>query len=436
MSPKKLGKAFVCRLLERQVKELCKKNNFRIVAVTGSVGKTSTKLAIAKTLEKSRRVLYQDGNYNDRLTVPLVLFGQSEPNILNPFAWARILRENKKKLAQPYPYDIAVLELGVDGPGQMKDFTYLQPDLAVVTAVAPEHMEYFGTLDAVAKEELTVLSFSKEALLNKDDIAAEYMPTTTFSAYGANAEYSITNREENGLSGQHISVHLPDVQTLGADITFLGEQGTKVALAAVAAAHKLGLTADEIKQGIESVQQFAGRMQVLDGISNSKLIDDTYNASPLAVKAALDVLYATESPQRVAILGSMNEMGEGSPDMHKEVGEYCDPNKLELVVTVGKQAGEFLAPAATQKGCSVKVFASPYEAGDFVKSQLKDGAVVLGKGSQNGVFAEEALKQLLANPTDADKLVRQSPYWLRVKAEQFTPSAPAPSAPAGPPAAP
>ena len=419
MSPKKFGKAVVCRLLERQVKQLRKNNDFKVVAVTGSVGKTSTKLAIAKTLGKSRRVIYQDGNYNDRLTVPLVLFGQSEPNILNPFAWAQILRQNKKKLAQPYPYDIAVLELGVDGPGQMKDFAYLNPDLAVVTAVAEEHMEYFGNLAKVAKEELAVLRFSKDGLLNKDDIAAEYLAGSAYSSYGSNAQYSVTERQDRGLEGQHISVHLPDVQTLEADITFLGEQGAKVALAAIAAAHKLGLSLDEIKSGIESVGQFPGRMQVLDGLQNSKLIDDTYNASPLAVKAALDVLYAAEAPQRVAILGSMNEMGEGSADMHKEIGGYCDPGKLELVVTIGKQAGDFLAPAAVQKGCLVKAFASPYEAGEFVKSQLKDGAVVLAKGSQNGVFAEEALKQLLANPDDSKRLVRQSPYWLKVKAGQF-----------------
>lgn len=419
MSPKKLGKSIICRLLERQVKQLRKKNDFKIVAVAGSVGKTSTKLAIAKTLEKTQKVIYQDGNYNDRLTVPLVLFGQQEPNIFNPVAWAKILQANKKLLAGPYPYDFAVLELGVDGPRQMKDFAYLNPELAVVTAVAPEHMEYFGNLAAVAKEELAVVEFSKDALLNKDDIAAEYLPVGQFGLYGENAEYSITERKADGLKGQHITVHLPDVQTLEAGITFLGEQGATVALAAVAAAHRLGLTAEQIKAGIESVPQFPGRMQVLDGIQNSKLIDDTYNASPLAVQAALDVLYQADAPQRIAILGSMNEMGEGSGEMHKEIGSYCDPEKVDLVVTVGQQANEFLAPAAVQKGCLVKAFTSPYEAGEFLKSQLKEGAVVLGKGSQNGVFAEEALKQLLAKPSDASALVRQSPYWLDVKARQF-----------------
>lgn len=419
MSPKKLGRAFVCYVLEKQVKQLRKKNNFKLVAVAGSVGKTSTKLAVARTLEKSLRVQYQEGNYNDRVTVPLVLFGENEPNILNPFAWWGIFRRNAKKLKQPYPYDVAVVELGPDGPGQMKYFSYLKPDLSIVTAVAPEHMEFFGDLATVAKEELSVVGYSKETLLNVDDISKGYLPIVPYSSYGANAEYSITAHTPNGLAGQHISVHLPDVQTLEADIVLLGEQGAKVVLAAVAVAHKLGLTLGQIKTGVVSLTPFAGRMQVLDGIKKSKLIDDTYNASPLAMKAALDVLYSVEAPQRVAILGSMNEMGEESHEMHKEIGEYCDPGKLALVVTVGKEAGEFLAPAALAKGCLVKTFVSPYDAGEFVKSELKESAVVLGKGSQNGVFAEEALKQLLAKPEDSNKLVRQSAHWLQVKKRSF-----------------
>ena len=420
MNPKKIGKDLICRLLERQVKQLRHKNGFRVVAVAGSVGKTSTKLAIAKTLGHSRKVIYQDGNYNDRLTVPLVLFGQAEPNILNPLAWAKILRANAKMLKQPYPYEIAVLELGVDGMGQMQDFAYLQPELAVVTAVAPEHMEYFGNLQNVANEELAVLSFSHEGLLNIDDIAKEYLPEVEYLSYGMRAgDYNVASRSDKQLAGQTVTFSLANGEKLEANTAFLGEQGAKVALAAVAASHKLGLSTQEIKEGLEKVKPFAGRMQVLQGIQNTQIIDDTYNASPLAVKAALDVLYATEAPKRIAILGSMNEMGEGSSEMHREIGEYCDPAKLDLVVTIGKQAGEFLAPAALKKGCTVKTFVSPYEAGEFVKNQLQDSAVVLAKGSQNGVFAEEAIKQLLANPEDATKLVRQSDSWLVAKVKQF-----------------
>jgi UDP-N-acetylmuramyl pentapeptide synthase len=160
-------------------------------------------------------------------------------------------------------------------------------------------------------------------------------------------------------------------------------------------------------------------MQILAGKRGSIIIDDTYNASPVAVEAALDVLYATEAPQHIAILGSMNELGEDSATLHSEVGGYCNPKKLDLVVTIGKEAKENLAPVAKNQGCQVETFMSPYEAGRFVATKLQTSGVVLVKGSQNGVFAEEAVKQLLANQSQARKLVRQSSYWLGVKQRQF-----------------
>ena len=95
------------------------------------------------------RVRYQVGNYNDRLTVPLVIFGKSLPGLLNISAWFKILSENKKLIKADFPFDVVVVELGTDGPGQLNDFAYLQPDISVVTSVAPEHMEFFKTLDAV-----------------------------------------------------------------------------------------------------------------------------------------------------------------------------------------------------------------------------------------------------------------------------------------------
>src|ERR1700722_18624351 len=112
---KKLGKALLCRLLEAQVKRLRRHNDFKIVAVAGSVGKTSTKLAIASLLATRSKVRFQDGNYNDRLTVPLVVFGQTEPGIFNIVAWFKLLLANRRALRQPYDYEIVMLELGTDG---------------------------------------------------------------------------------------------------------------------------------------------------------------------------------------------------------------------------------------------------------------------------------------------------------------------------------
>ncbi|HSH18698.1 MAG TPA: Mur ligase family protein [Candidatus Saccharimonadales bacterium] len=418
---KRHGKRLLCTLLEAQVRRLRASHEFKIVAVVGSVGKTSTKLAIAHSLEPSRRVIYQTGNYNDRLTVPLVLFGHKLPSLFNLFAWVRILIANERTIRLPHFYDVAVLELGTDGPGQIAEFAYLRPDLTVVTAITPEHMEYFKTLDAVAAEELTVCEFSSQVLVNGDDTPAQYLRGRDVLTYGQKEGmvYRAGHYVSSGLTGGDVELYMPGEPPFVAHAYILGDQGVKILLAAAATAHLLDLSFDELQRGLAEVKPFAGRMQVLRGIKKSTIIDDTYNASPSPVIAALDVLYKAEATQRIAILGNMNELGDYSREAHREVGRYCDPHKLDLVVTIGPDADAFLAPAAKEQGCYVKTFMSPYEAGAFVKKQLKEGAVVLAEGSQNGVFAEEAIKLLLKHKADADKLVRQSDYWLGVKRRQF-----------------
>jgi UDP-N-acetylmuramoyl-tripeptide--D-alanyl-D-alanine ligase len=420
MNLKKIGKAVLARQLEHQVRQLRRKNNFKVIAVAGSVGKTSTKLAIAKTLGASLKVRYQDGNYNDRLTVPLIFFGQTQPGIYDVFGWRKLLRENRRALKQKYPYDVVVVEIGTDAPGQLEQFAYLHPDITVITAVADEHMSQFKTLDAVAREELTPLQFSKQVLLNVDDIPPDYLPEGHYQSYGLLAgDYRVGKRQSVALQGQEMTFHLPSGADITAEVAVLGDQGAKIALAAVAVQDMLGQSAAQIKKGLKAITHVAGRMQILAGKRGSIIIDDTYNASPVAVEAALDVLYATEAPQHIAILGSMNELGEDSATLHSEVGGYCNPKKLDLVVTIGKEAKENLAPVAKNQGCQVETFMSPYEAGRFVATKLQTSGVVLVKGSQNGVFAEEAVKQLLANQSQARKLVRQSSYWLGVKQRQF-----------------
>jgi len=116
------------------------------------MGKTSTKLAIANTLSTKYKVQHQEGNYNDLVTAPLVFFGEATPSLFNPLAWLAVFWRNEKKLRQTYPYEIVVLELGTDGPGQIDRFKkYLNLEVAVITAITPEHMEFFGALDEVAE---------------------------------------------------------------------------------------------------------------------------------------------------------------------------------------------------------------------------------------------------------------------------------------------
>jgi len=419
--PKYVARRVLCYIFQAQYKRLRKRHDFKIVAVVGSMGKTSTKTAIAKALGATKRVLWQEGNYNVDVTVPLVIFGQPLPNLFNIPAWLRIWKENERTIRKPYNYDVVVLELGTDGPGQIEQFAYLKPDTAIVTAIAPEHMEYFGTMDEVAREELKILEFAKQTIINTDDTPSQYLEGLEFATYGLNkdATYYADKRKAKGFKGQQVTIHLGKDHTFTTTIPMLGDQGAKFAVAAAAVAHSLGEPNRAIEEGLTHVEAFAGRMRLFEGIKQSTIIDDTYNAAPIAVNAALDVLYNMDATQRIAILGSMNELGAYTPEAHREVGDHCDPSKLDMVVTIGLDAEKYLAPRAKKRGCKVHSFASPYAAGEFVKQKLRKNAVVLGKGSQNRVFAEEALKQLLANSADSSDMVRQSEYWLAIKRKQF-----------------
>ena len=156
-------------ILGGQIRRLCRRHHFKIIGVVGSIGKTSTKIAIAKILQSERRVRYQEGNYNDTVSVPLVFFGHSIPSLWNIFAWALILLKNEYQILGDYPFDVVVLELGTDGPNQIGQFRrFLHLDIAVLTAVSPEHMEFFKTLENVADEEWSVSFFSDIIFANKD----------------------------------------------------------------------------------------------------------------------------------------------------------------------------------------------------------------------------------------------------------------------------
>ena len=416
---KKLAKKLVAAILGHQVKSLRKKNNFRIIGVVGSIGKTSTKLAIANVLKAGFRVQYQDGNYNDLVTVPLIFFGQNEPSLFNPFAWLRIFWANQKMLKHPYPYDVVVVELGTDAPGQIREFKkYLNLEIGVITAITPEHMAFFGTLDGVAKEETSISQFTSLTIVNADLAEERYikdLPNLLTYALNKPANYVLKSGEGS------LSVLAGKEVILEAQITAESAVQKYNILAATCVAYKLGMVGEQIIEGIKNIKPVSGRMQKLAGINNSVVIDDSYNSSPEAAKLALDNLYSTQATQKIAVLGNMNELGNYSQQAHEEIGNYCDPKQLELVATIGADANKYLAKAAEAKGCRVERFDSPYKAGDFLKPLIKTGAAILIKGSQNGVFAEEDIKPLLADQADAEKLVRQTPAWLELKRKQFLP---------------
>lgn len=402
-----------------QVRQLRRKNKFKVIGVVGSIGKTSTKLAVAKILSAEKRVRYQEGNYNEIISVPLVFFGHKMPELWNIFAWLKIILQNEIQIYSDYHFDFVVIELGTDAPGQISEFRkYLHLDMAVITAIAPEHMEFFGNIQNVAEEEWSISYFSDLVFANRDlcQIIPENTDHKKIIFYGKDfgSVYKIENilRIRDGFS---FDISYEGNKIISASYPALSEVQLYSICAAVSVANKLKIPEEKIKKTISKIQSFSGRMQKLRGIKNSLIIDDTYNASPDAVKMALDTLYAQDATQRIAVLGMMNELGNLSEAEHKKIGKYCNPKFLNLVVTVGKDANTFLAEEAEKNGCKIYRSKNSFDAGKFVKDRIKKGAVILAKGSQNGVFTEEALKPLIKNRTDFSKLVRQDDYWMKKK---------------------
>lgn len=413
-------KFLVVSILGWQVRRLYKKNHhFTTVGVVGSIGKTSTKTVIAQVLSKEFDVQYQAGNYNDIVSIPLIFFGQSLPSLYNPLAWMGVLLRNEKVLAKPYPYEVVVLELGTDGPGQIEQLKkYLKLDYAVVTALSPEHMENFADMQAVADEELSVQSYATHVLVNRDLSPANLLKKINkpYKTYGRSVgtDYSLL-----GVTRKSWSITLPEKRKLLIPHLTISDVEVYSLSAAMAIGHMLGLADNEMIEATIAVEPVPGRMSVLKGKNGSLIIDDTYNASPQATMIALNTLYDHPAKQRIALLGNMNELGRLSQKLHRQIGQACDPNKLALVVTLGPDANKFLAEEAEEKGCQVIRASSPQEAARVIQKAIMTNTVILAKGSQNGVFAEEAVKLLLAVPEDKKFLVRQSSTWLKKKRQQF-----------------
>lgn len=414
----------VASVLGWQVRRLHKKNQFKVVAVAGSIGKTSTKFAIANILNQKYKVRFQEGNYNDLVSVPLIFFGQNMPSLFNPVAWLIVFIKNEKQLRRPYPYNLVIVEVGTDTPGDIIRYKqYLHADVGVLTAIAPEHMEYFVNLDAVAQEEINITKMVDKLIFNKDFCADKYLQNISIPAISCAmnqpADIRLINVNFSDQTGS-FDVEKSGKIILHADHELVAEpQLYSVALAATVAI-EMGLSIQEIESGLKNIHPVSGRMQRLAGMNGSTILDDSYNASPEAMKAALNTLYRLNAPQKIAVLGNMNELGSYSQSAHKEIGQFCDPKRLNLVITLGPDSNKYLASEAKEKGCDVKSFNSPYEIGEYLKTIVGKDAVILVKGSQNGVFAEETVKILLADKADEAKLVRQSDYWMDQKKKTFS----------------
>lgn len=400
----------------------------KLVVVAGSVGKTSTKTALATMLGQKYRVRLHEGNHNTHMSAPLAILDIPYPDHIKSIgAWREVFRAAQARILQAPDVDVIIQEIGADHPGEIAHFgTYLHPDIAVITAITPEHMEFFKSMEAVAQEEMAAANFSKAAIINRDDIDgqyASYLTNPNINTYGTSdtAEYHFVEQSfsvHDGHTGQFVAPEFAG-QGIAANVKVLGEHNIRPAVAAAAVGVKMGLTPAEITSGLEQIRPIPGRMCLLEGVRGSMLIDDTYNSSPVAAQSAIQTFHSLEAPQRIVILGTMNELGEASATEHQKIGRMFRPDIVDWVVTVGEEAEKYLASAARAQGCQVKSFENAVQAGGFVRGVLQDQALVLVKGSQNKGYLEEAVKILLKHPEQGNLLVRQSPAWLAHKEQYF-----------------
>lgn len=418
-------KKIIVRRLMRKVARLFASKKITVIAVTGTVGKTSTKVAIAQMLKSvGYKVGYTEDSYNSDIGLPLSVFGLKVPDRLgNLRDWRRIFREIDREIAD-FPYDVLVQEVAEDDLALMLPFVKLiKPQIGVVTGVSLAHTVRMQDLDKITAD-LRAITRSMGGLICNVDFkelqGKDFSPVATYATSGkADVGLTSVKRSASGTLVAKINISGKETEV---KTRFVGRHSLSAMLAAAAVAKQLGVPVDGIAKGLLAVTPVRGRMNLLPAVNGANLIDDSYNAaSPVGVFAALDTLSEMKG-KKIAVIGNMNELGSKSEVAHREVG-VAAAQVADLLVVIGPDAEKYLAPAAIDAGLSrscVKIFHTPYEAGHFLKKKIVKGDTVLVKGSQNKVFSEEVSRILLDPSLDpAEVLVRQSDFWKRKKKKAF-----------------
>ena len=396
-----------------------------VIAIGGSVGKTSTKLALAELLATEKHVSYMDDSYNNGLGLYLSVFNQKVPtNALSPLGWAKVLARSLARFAKTGP-EILILEYGIDHPGDMDDMVnFIRPDIGFLTAVTPEHMEYMKTIELVGEEEVKILSSAKQfGIVNSVDVEDRFLDSITSPMYrygnaASEASYSVTSWTNKGAV---VQFEFEELQLKDVLVHFISEPLIRQLTGAALLAKKLGVSPEGIRRGLETIQPAASRMRLFEGKQESVIIDDTTNFSPNAGIEALKSLKRLDAKRHIAILGNMHELGEYADKGFKEVAKEFDG--LDIIILVGDISVEHFLPLAIAQGFvkDETIFVCPDapSAGIFLRDQLQDGDAILVKGPFGGYYLEEAVKKLLKNPADSQYLTRQSDFWQRKKRQQF-----------------
>lgn len=399
----------------------------KLIAVTGSAGKTSAKVAIATVLSQQYNLQLREADPKTKADVFMQIMGVTMPE-KGMFRWRRVVRAVKKRIKVEQPgVNLIVQEFNPRELGHNGWFrNYILPDIAVITSVSSGRLQVEHSIEDVANEMITLANNSRTAMINRDDIEgrfAGFLTNPNISTYGttALAEYYFESRHFTlGVGHEGVIISPENNQGLPVQVNLFGEHNIRPAVVAAAVGYRLGMSEEMIAQGVAKLRPLPGRMNILRGADGSWMIDDSYSSSPMTALSALQSLYDLEASQRIVVFGNMNGLRDAAPQEHANLGANCSPDLLDWVVTVGEFANQFLAPAARQKGCQVKECVDAIEAGAFVKEKLKADGVALFKGSSGGVWLEEAVKVNLHSASDNQYLVRQDAYWQDRKQAFFT----------------
>lgn len=348
----------------------------KVVGITGSVGKTSTKEMIASVLAQKYNVHKTQGNFNNECGLPLTIFEMNEE------------------------HQVSVLEMGINHFGEMRKLsTVASPDICVITNIGVAHLEFLKTREGIMQEKTQMFQDMKpggSVVLNGDDPLLSTIGPVKGSDpifYGLdldkNAVYA-TDVEPLGLKGTSCTIHLPE-GSFSCVVPIPGIHMVSNALAGSAVGFKLGLTTEEIKRGIESLPSIPGRNHIIQ-TDRLILLDDCYNANPVSMKASLDVLNMGIG-RKVAVLGDMGELGPDYAALHRSVGEYAAEIGIDLVCAIGPMSKE-IAEGAASDGTKALWFETKADFLAQTKDILKDGDNVLIKASHGMEFPEivEALR--------------------------------------------
>jgi len=355
--------------------------NIKVVGVTGSNGKTTTKDMVASVLSQKYKVQKTIGNYNGREGLPLTVLSLKEDT------------------------EVAVLEMGMSARGEIEFLTKLAcPDVAIITNIGEAHLQDLGSREAIADAKMEIVQglstgglfiyMGDEPLLKERVKAFQDIRMKTFGKKEENDIYPIAlNQEETGST---YSVNIAPDSPLY--IPVLGEYNVLNSLAAILTGQELGLSIEEIKKGLSMVKLTAMRMEMLDGLNGIKVINDAYNASPTSMKAALDLIMDLDKArEKIVVLGDMLELGEEEKEFHREIGGFLQSSKIKYVFTFG-ELGYYIAEEAKKQFGTDRVFAfvDKQELIQSIISHIQGNELILVKGSR-GMKLEEVVTSLTEN---------------------------------------